>query len=305
MRIKISAFTALQIQSILLTLTVIAVSGCDNLFNRSHRQQPPLPEEFKLPSGERVRINTTDSGAAKSQGDNLRARHCVESICQVEKTFIYELEDKFFFLNAAERRDLPKGEQIFDAQLWPELVKVIDIERDDNLHTTRQIMNIIKRMPTDRLLNVDPITKKYIKFRISNKMLKKYKWDTHFDKEQSKKHNKLILKDFVLNALSNEERPLIEGALRIYKRSLTISNSFLIEKYGLRAHILKTYGSENFESSKRIFLDQVKAKLKLIEENFTFLYEAISKSSSLQKVLNGKDLLPVEEVDLDDILYNV
>ncbi|MCB0363518.1 MAG: hypothetical protein KDD35_12385, partial [Bdellovibrionales bacterium] len=109
-----------------------------------------------------------------------------------------------------------------------------------------------------------------------------------------------------MKELTATERQEIEISLIIFNRYLKdyIINSDLsiIERSGLRIYILYKYGTSDFNKSKQKFLNDMKEKSNLIKTHSPLFHKIISDNLTMQKVLNGEDLLPVEESSLKQTL---
>lgn len=296
-------------------LSLAFLTGCDVIFKKPEQSNKGhLPKSITLPSGEKVSLQESASGFKENpnnwqDGAKLRAEQCVSSICQIEESFVYKLEGFTYFLTTDERSRLPEGERIFDTEIWPKLKNVIGIERASFEDSQRKIVNLLSRIPKDKAIQVDPVTKAFIKFALVKSRLEAYKWDNHYDQEHYIKTKKFALKESVMNELSESERKSIEHALHFFNRYMydyiLNSNLAIIEKLGLRTYILFNYGRSNFEESKQKFLTDIKIKSDTVKARSPLFYEVISKNVSLQRVLNGQELMPIEEIDLKSALESL
>ncbi len=288
--------------------------GCDGLFKKSKPKKQLSFQKIILPNGKKVRVS--ESAKVSGQGANVntwqdgvkkRARQCVESICQLPESFLYELEDEYYFLTANEKSKLHSSERVFESEIWPKLDQRISADYANNEKTLQEISDLVERVPTDRAIKVDSFTKVLIKYVFAMDRLKDYKWDTHYDQEEFAATQRLALKQNIFNKLSPSEQEEVEEALILYHRTIKgdtfNSNLSMIENTGLRYFLLYNYDSSSIEKSNKLFRQEIQQKFDLIKQTSPLLYKLLIKNISLKKVLDGEKLLPVEEKKLSDDLF--
>jgi len=302
-----------MIKRLVLVLTVgVLLAGCGDLFKKkSKSKSPPQPKYIVLPNGQRVSlIEKPRSGAAGWEQDTkTRAMQCVESICSLPQANVYKTDDRYFTLTVAESARLPEAERKFEIEIWPKLDQVINVINEDSTFSEGDSEIIKKRTPADRPLRVDPITINFIKFGWSMKNLSEFTWEDHYDQNLFLKTKKLALKKSVVDQLTPEKRKVVESALVLFSRYLTDiqlgSGLSYIESVGLRFYLLQRYDKTDLEKSRAEFVKNLKEQTELLKRHSPVFYKSLSKNLVLQKAIDGKELLSVEEADLGSTLQSL
>ena len=280
---------------IALTITLI---GCDASLKKLEPQNLQSPHEITLPSGEIVSL--------LDDGPNLpstpRLNECVESLCQIEESYGLELEERPYTMLVSENINLIESEKIFDSTIWPQISKVLSEERENSKDANRRTKNLMNRVPTNRSLVIDGVTKVLVKYSVILGRLKGYKWKVHYDTDHFAKTKKLALKESIASTLSLKERHDVESALEVYNKYLTkfvIDSDFaIIDRTGLRVYILYRHGSlgqTNFAQAKENFLREIRKKTDLVKLHSPLFSELLFRNLALQKLFAGEDLSRTEE----------
>ena len=320
-----------QVRVYLILLFIIAIfssAGCDNLFDKDD-DKPKSRTGHKtilLPNGERVTIDRNgEIVPGRGQAKNLRptndadverrARLCLNSMCDIETNYLYEIEDEdeTYYLTPEEAREIPRTTSIFESQIWPHLETAIEDLKENSFEKYMEpSSDFFKLVSDDKVIKIDSISQQFS--RLGRVMMIIEPFDSSdFDYSKYDEDYTITLKKEVLDTLDQKTRGQVIIAMSVVSHFVKITDETgvdLIGEFGLRAYLLKNHklfanGGASSSDALIWFVASLQKQIDEIREVNPIFAKMILTDYGVGKLLAGEDLSRTESEDLETSMTHV